>query len=140
MAYAHLHDRVGTAVGNVHIIQQNLPLGGIHQTGDRHQRRGLSGAVGTDQGNDAVVRHLKRDTVQCRNVSVIHLEIFHLQHKLPLRSAKSGAFSEIGFLHLLVVLNFLRIALAKLLTVVQHHNVVANVHNEFQVMLNDDYR
>ena len=84
MAYAHLHDRVGTAVGNVHIVQQNLPLGGIHQTGDRHQRRGLSGAVPPQQSHALPAVHLKAQSVQYslfqikglhqpRNANVDHL-------------------------------------------------------------------
>ena len=53
----------------------------VEQAGDGFQGGGLTGTVGTDQGHDLALVHLKRNILDSVDVAVINVDVINFQHR-----------------------------------------------------------
>ena len=67
--------------------------GGIH-AGDDVERRGLTGAVGADEGNDLTLVHLHAQVVHVHHAAELHGHIFQLQYVFHLEAT---SFADLSF-------------------------------------------
>src|SRR5581483_12492497 len=109
-------------------VEQDPAAAGPQQPGDGPQHGRLAGAVRADQGHDLALLHLERDALERGDVAVVGVEIVDSQH------AADGP-PEIGFDDLRLVLDHGRRPLGDLLTVVEHHDVVGDAHDDLHGVL-----
>ena len=77
LGHSHMHNFVAGCLGNVLSLKKHGPGLFGNQTGNTLHGSGFSGAVGTDQGHDLPLLHMKTDALQCTDHTVIYLEIIH---------------------------------------------------------------
>ena len=85
-AFRHLcqtgfHDLVGAHALDALALVQDIARFGVEQAGDGFQGGGLTGTVGTDQGHDLALVHLKRNILDSVDVAVINVDVVNFQHR-----------------------------------------------------------
>ena len=77
------HDAIRREGGDVLRLEVDAARGGLYQSGNGPQGGGLARAVGTDEGDDFPLRHLKGDVLDGFDAAVIDPQAVNLQHRLP---------------------------------------------------------
>ena len=76
-------DAVGAEGGNVLPLEMDAAVGRLHQSGDGTKGGGFARAVGSNEGDDLPLRHLKGDALDGFDAAVAYLQFINLQHRLP---------------------------------------------------------
>ena len=76
-----LHDLMGAHALDALALVQDVARFGVEQAGDGFQGGGLTGTVGTDQGHDLALVHLKRNILDSVDVAVINIDVINFQHR-----------------------------------------------------------
>ena len=66
---------------NCRVNGKLVPAATVEQAGDGFQGGGLTGTVGTDQGHDLALVHLKRNILDSVDVAVIDVDVINFQHR-----------------------------------------------------------
>ena len=76
---ARFHDLVGAHALDAAALVQDVAGLGLQQAGNGLQGGGLAGTVGTDQGDDLALIHLKGDVLDGVDVAVVNVDVIDLQ-------------------------------------------------------------
>src|SRR5690606_4507325 len=77
---AAAHDVVGVLVRDVLALERDGALARARVAADRHQQRGLAGAVGADQGDDLALVDLDRYAIERLDGAIVGMDVVQLQH------------------------------------------------------------
>ena len=85
-AFRHLcqtgfHDLVGAHALDAFALVKHIAAAGLQKAGNGFQGGGLTGTVGTDQGHDLALVHLKRNILDSVDVAVINIDVINFQHR-----------------------------------------------------------
>ena len=84
MGKAQADDGVGGDLLEVLSVQRHGAGGRRQQAGDGVERRGLSRAVGSDEGHQLPVAHREGDALQGMDCAVMDVQVFDFQHRSSL--------------------------------------------------------
>ena len=108
----------------------------VEQAGDGLQGGGLTGTVGTDEGDDLALVHLEGDILDCVDVAIKDVDVINFQQSLCHRSAL--LLTQVGFDDLGIVADLVRRTLGDDAAKVQHGDALADAHDEAHIMLDEE--
>ena len=88
---AHLSP--GVVLHHLFPVEQHLSVGGGVHAGDDVERRGLTGAVGADEGHDLALVDLHAQIVHGHHAAELHGHMLHPEHILHFRHYAAPPFA-----------------------------------------------
>ena len=84
------HDPVRRQTADLLAVKDNAPRHRPHHPGNRHQGRGLAGAVAADQGDDLALVHREPYLVEGGDIAVCGADAVQFKHNLTLRDRRGS--------------------------------------------------